>query len=95
MGSDLEISRKKSLISFTPDDSFRDLSGFDLVVIYEKHNSSPNPIVILSFDVIFLEIDVPHATSLKGQRSRINHNFTMDVDPGYKYIEKLREGVQW
>ena len=31
----------------------------------------------------------------KGKRSGVIHNFTMDVDPGYKYIEKFRGGVQW
>ena len=31
----------------------------------------------------------------KGKRTHIVHNFTMDVDPGYKYIEKFRGGVQW
>ena len=31
----------------------------------------------------------------KEKRSGIVHNFTMDVDPGYKYIEKFRGGVQW
>ena len=31
----------------------------------------------------------------KGKRSGILHNFTMDVDPGYKYIEMFRRGVQW
>ena len=31
----------------------------------------------------------------KGKRSGIIHNFTMDVDPGYKYIEKFRGGVSW
>ena len=31
----------------------------------------------------------------KGKRTGIIHNFTMDVDPGYKYIEKFRGGVQW
>ena len=31
---------------------------------------------------------------LKGKRSGIIHNFTMDFDPGYKYIEKFRGGVQ-
>ena len=30
----------------------------------------------------------------RGKRSRIIHNFTMDVDPGYKYIERFRGGVQ-
>ena len=29
------------------------------------------------------------------KRSGIIHNFTMDVDPGYKYMEKSRGGVQW
>ena len=31
----------------------------------------------------------------RGKRSGTIHNFTMDVDPGYKYIEYFREGVQW
>ena len=26
----------------------------------------------------------------KGKRSTIIHNFTMDVDPGYKFIEKFQ-----
>ena len=28
-------------------------------------------------------------------KQQIINNFTMDVDPGYKYIEKFRGGVQW
>ena len=31
----------------------------------------------------------------ESRRSRKFHNFTKDVDPGYKYIEKFRGGVQW
>ena len=31
----------------------------------------------------------------KGKRSGIIHNLKMDVDPGYKYIEKFHGGVQW
>ena len=30
----------------------------------------------------------------KGKSSGIIHNFTMDVDPGYKYKKKFRGGVQ-
>ena len=30
----------------------------------------------------------------EGKRSGRSHNFTIDVDLGYKYIEKSREGVQ-
>ena len=31
----------------------------------------------------------------KGKTTGKVHNFTMDVDPDYKYIEKFRGGVQW
>ena len=31
----------------------------------------------------------------RGKRSGIIHNFTIDVNPGYKNIEKFRGGVQW
>ena len=31
----------------------------------------------------------------QGKRSGTIHNFTMDVDPGYRNIEKFRGGVQW
>ena len=31
----------------------------------------------------------------KGKKSGIFRNFTMEGDPGYKYIEKFRDGVQW
>ena len=31
----------------------------------------------------------------KGKRSGKIHNFTMDVDPGYNYIEKVHGRVQW
>ena len=30
----------------------------------------------------------------RGKTSGIIHDFTMDADPGYKYIEKFRGGVQ-
>ena len=44
---------------------------------------------------MFLETDTAQRITFKGKRSGIIHNFTMDVDPGYEYIEKLRGGVQW
>ena len=31
----------------------------------------------------------------KGKRSGIFQKFTMDVDPGYKYVGNFRGGVQW
>ena len=31
----------------------------------------------------------------KGERTAIFHNFKMDVNPGFKYNEKFRGGVQW
>ena len=54
-----------------------------------------NPVDTLSFDNFFPEFDIAQGMIFKGKQSGIIHNFTMDVDLGYKYIEKFRGGVQW
>ena len=69
--------------------------GFNAVILEDQYNLSNNPVDILSFDIIFIETDVSRGMILKGKRSGIFHNFTMDVDPGFKYIEKFHGGVQW
>ena len=89
---DVGIGRK---IDFTPNDSIRDLLGFKPKVLQDEYNLSDFPVEILSFDNIFLECDIAQGTTLRGIISGIFHNFTMDVDPGYKYIDKFRGRVQW
>ena len=32
---------------------------------------------------------------LRGKRTGIIHNLTMTVNPGYKYVEDFRGGIQW
>ena len=95
LGKITEISNEESAISFRPDDSIGSLLGFNKRTIYEEYNLSDNPVDILSFDNIFIECDIIQGTIFKGKRSGINHNFTMDVDPGYKYIEKFAGGISW
>ena len=48
----------------------------------------------MSFGNIFIEADVAQGMIFRGGRTGIIHNFTMDVNPGYKYIERFRGGVQ-
>ena len=91
----IEISNEESAISFIPDDSIRDLLGFNKTSIYENYNLSPNPVHIISFDNIFIETDKAQGMLFKRKRTGIVYNFTMDVDPGYKYIEKFRGGISW
>ena len=69
--------------------------GFIQTTIYEEYNLSQNPVDISSFDNIFLECDIVQGLISKGRRCGIIHNFIMDVDPRYKYIENIRGGVQW
>ena len=95
LGSIIEISTQGPVITFTPEDSVGDLLGFNKTTIYEEYNLSPNPVDILSFDNIFIDTNIAQGLIFKGKRTGIIHNFTMDVDPGYKYIEKFRGGVQW
>ena len=95
LGSIIEITDPEAAISFKPSDSIGSLLGFSKRTIYEEYNLSDNPVDILSFDNIFIETDTAQGMIFKGRRTGINHNFTMDVDPGYKYIEKFRGGIQW
>ena len=95
IGSILEISTQGPVITFVPNDSIRDILGFNKTTLFEKYNLSPNPVDILLFDNIFLGCDIAQCIIFRGKIYRIVHNFTTDIDPGYKYIENLRAGVQW
>ena len=94
LGSIIEISPQGPVISFVPEDSIGQLLGFSKTTIYEEYNISPNPVDIISFDKIFIECDIARGMIFRGRRSGIIHNFTMDVNPGYKYTEKFQGGLQ-
>ena len=95
LGSIVEILTPGPQISFVFDDSIGNLLGFNEILVWGKYNLSDNPVDILSFDNIFIETDIAKGMIFKWKRTGIILNFTMDVDPGYKYIEKFRGGVQW
>ena len=95
LGSIVEILTPGPQISFVFDVSFGILLGFKEILVWGKYNLSDNPVDILSFDNVFIECNIAQGMIFKRKRSGIIHNFTMDVDPGYKYIEKFRGGVQW
>ena len=95
LGSIIEIKPQGPIIGFVFEDSIGNILEFKETVLYEEYNLSPNPVDILSFDNIFKECDIAQGMIFKGKRTDIIHNFTMDVDPGYKYTEKFRGGIQW
>ena len=75
--------------------SIRDLLGFHAFTLHEEYNLSPNRVDFFSFDNIFIHTSLAQGMIFKSKRSGITHNFTMDDNPGYKYIEKFRGGIQW
>ena len=87
LGTIIEISTQGPVITIVPDNSITDLLGFNKTTIYEEYNLSQNPVHILSFDNIFIETNIARGLIFKGKRSGKIHNFTMDVDPGHKYID--------
>ena len=91
----IEISLQGRIFCFMFDDSIRNLLGLIARTLDEEYNLSPDPVNILSFDNVFLGCDIAQGMIFKGKRSGIIHNITMDIDPGYKYIEKFRGGTQW
>ena len=94
LGSIVEILTFGSMISFVFDDSIGTLLGFNEILLWGKYNLSDNPVDIFSFDDIFIETDIAQGMIFRGKRTGTIHNLTMDVSPGYKYIEKFRGGIQ-
>ena len=95
LGSIIQISPQGPVIFFSPDDSIGNLLGFSKTTIYEEYNISPNPVDIISFDNIFIECDIARGMIYRGKQSNIIHNWTMTVNPGYKYVEHFFGGVIW
>ena len=95
LGSIIEIKPQGAIIGFVFEDNIGSLLGFDETILWEEYNLSPNPVDILSFDNIFIHTDIAQGMIFKGRRSGIIHNWTMTVDPGYKYIEKFSGGISW
>ena len=95
LGSIIEISPQGPIISFMFDDKIKDLLGFHAIALYEEYNLSPNPVDIISFNNIFIETDIAKGKIFKGRQSGIIMNFTMQVSPGYKFINRFQGGVQW
>ena len=77
------------------EDSIRNLLGFVATILYKKYNPSPNPVDIIKFEKIFNETDIAKGMIFKGKRTGKIHNFTMDVNPGYNFINKYRGGIQF
>ena len=95
LGSNIEISPQGPLIGFMFDDSIRDLLGFNARTLYEEYTLSNHPVDIISFNNIFSETDIAKGMVFKVKRSGIIMNFTMQVSPGYKFINRFEGGVQW
>ena len=95
VGSIVEILTPGPQNSFVFDDSIGILLGFNEILRWGKYNLSDITVDILSFDNIFIDCNIVQEMIFKEKRSGIVHNFTMDVDPGYKYTENFRDGVQW
>ena len=95
LGSVIEINPKGAIIGFVFDDSTRNLLGFRETMLLIKNNLSDNPVDVLSFDKNFLECEIARGMLFRGNRSNIIHNWTMTVDPGYKYVENFSGGFTW
>ena len=80
----IEVSPQGPIISFIFDDSVLNLLGFHAITLYEAYNLSRDRVDNLSFNNIFIHTNIAQGMIFKSKTSGINHNLTMDVNPGYK-----------
>ena len=95
LGSVVIKKPRGAIIGFVFDDNNGTILRYDETIIWEEYSLSKNPVDKISFDNFFIETDIAQALLFRGKRSGIIHNFTMNVDPGYKYNEKFRGCIQW
>ena len=95
IGSIIETSAQGPVLTFLPDDSLRDLLGFNKNTIYEEYKLLPNPVDTILIDNNFLETIIARGMISKGKRSGIIHNWTITVDLGFKYVERFAGGISW
>ena len=91
----IEISTQGPVITFAPDDSIKGLLGFNRTTIYEEYNLSSKSVDIVSFDNIFVETDIAKGMIFRGKISGVIHNWSMNVNPGYEFIERFSGGITW
>ena len=94
LGSIIEFQPQGPIIGFVYDHSVRNLLAFNETKLYKECNLSPNLVVILSLDNVFRECDIAQGMIFKGGRSGVIQNLTLEIDAGYKNIEKFRGGIQ-
>ena len=68
--------------------------GFEPKVFHEEYTLSDYPVDIQSIEIVFPETNIADGMIFRGKRSGKYHNFRMDDDPVYNYIENFRGGVQ-
>ena len=84
LGSIIEKSTQVPVMTFVPDDRIRDLLGFNKATKFEEKNLSPNPVDIISFDIILIETDIAKGRNFTEKRNGIIMNWSMNVNSGYK-----------
>ena len=62
--------------------------------MYEKFNLSPNQVDVISFANTFQETEFAQRMIFRGNCGQRNHNFSIDINPSYRYIEQLKGGFQ-
>ena len=45
--------------------------------------------------IFFVDCNIAQGMIYRGKRSGIFHNWTMTVNPGFKYVESFTGGVTW
>ena len=87
-----------SQISFVHDVSIQNLLVFKPAVFYKKYCLSLTPVDLLSFDNLFHATDIFQGMFFKSKWIEKILNWTMNVDPGYKYVKKFSgvfNGLWW
>lgn len=81
------------IVDFKPNDSIRNLLGFEAATYNAQTNESTKPVQIIAVDSILINIDVVSGAYVGGTQKPIIYSFFPNVGPGFKIIEVPRNLV--
>ena len=82
-------------VDLSPSNSLASLFGFVPQILTGSYNTSEDKVNIISFNNVFIYCDIVRGSYLNGIRTHILHSFSLNVSPGFRFVDKFYGGISY
>lgn len=76
------------VVDFRPNNSLREMLGFESQLYSDEFNQSTNPVDIMRVNTWLIKADIISGSYLNGKKENVLYSFYPNVSPGYKVVER-------